>query len=199
MTTPSPLKTLCVYCGANPGRNPLFTEQALELADRMVERGITLVYGGSKVGLMGKLADRVLANGGEVIGVTTQHLMNHEVAHTGLTTLHVADTMNERKAKMLELSSAVVALPGGFGTLDELFEALTLAQLRRYQAPCGLLNTDHYYDQLIIFLQHAEQQGLLASQNLTLLQVAETPGELLDRLEHSAHKPVDDSIYFVTN
>ncbi len=199
MTTPSPLKTLCVYCGANPGRNPLFTEQALALADNMVKRGITLVYGGSKVGLMGKLADRVLANGGDVIGITTQHLMNHEVAHTGLTTLHVADTMHERKAKMLELSSAVVALPGGFGTLDELFEALTLAQLRRYQAPCGLLNTDHYYDQLIIFLQHAEQQGLLAAQNLALLQVAETPETLLDRLELCAQKPADDNIYFVTN
>lgn len=199
MATPSPLNTLCVYCGANPGRNPLFTEQALELADHMVERGITLVYGGSKVGLMGKLADRVLTKGGDVIGVTTQHLMSHEVAHTSLTTLHVADTMHERKAKMLELSSAVVALPDGFGTLDELFEALTLAQLRRYQAPFGLLNTDHYYDQLIIFLQHAEQQGLLAAQNLALLEVAETPETLLDRLEQCAQKPVDDNIYFVTN
>ncbi len=199
MATSSPLKTLCVYCGANPGRNPLFAEQALKLADQMVERGITLVYGGSRVGLMGKIADRVLAKGGEVIGVTTQHLVSHEVAHTGLTTLHVTDTMQERKAKMLELSSAVVALPGGFGTLDELFEALTLAQLRHYQAPCGLLNTDHFYDQLIIFLQHAEQQGLLATQNLALLQLAETPETLLDRLELCAQKPVDDNIYFVTN
>ncbi|MCK5894606.1 MAG: TIGR00730 family Rossman fold protein [Endozoicomonadaceae bacterium] len=193
------IKTLCVYCGANLGRNPLFTEQALELADQMVERDITLVYGGGKVGLMGKIADRVLAHGGNVIGVITQQLMDHESAHTSLTTLHVTDTMQERKATMLELSSAIIALPGGFGTLDELFDTLSLAQLRHYSAPCGLLNTDHFYDQLIVFLRHAEKQGLLAPQNLALLNMANTPTILLDKLERSAQKPADSNIYFVEN
>lgn len=171
-------KTLCVYCGANPGATPVYAEAARALARGLVDSNIALVYGGGKVGLMGVIADEVLSLGGEVTGVIPRQLVEREVGHTGLTRQFIVKDMHERKAMMAELSDGFIAMPGGMGTLEELFEVLTWAQLGIHAKPIGLLNVDHFYDGLIGFIGHAEQQGFVRPQHAALI-MAESDVELL--------------------
>ena len=146
--------SLCVYCGSSSGAHPEYAAQARAFGAELARRGIALVYGGGKVGLMGIVADAVLAGGGKAVGVIPRHLVEKEVAHAGLTEMHVVETMHERKTRMYELSQAFVALPGGFGTLDEMFEMLTWAQLGLHRWPCAFLDTRDYYRDLHRAMRH---------------------------------------------
>lgn len=177
------MQRICVYCGANPGNDPAFQAAAQELAQELAQRGLGLVYGGASVGLMGILADTMLAAGGEVIGVIPRVLVDREVAHPGLTELHQVDSMHQRKATMAELADGFIALPGGFGTLEELFEMLTWGQLGLHRKPCGLLNINGYYQGLVDFLDHAVAAGLLMEDNRRMLLQSEQPSQLLDRFQ----------------
>jgi uncharacterized protein (TIGR00730 family) len=176
------VRRVCVYAGSNPGNDLIYAQAARELADLLAERGIGLVYGGGRVGLMGVLADTALAAGGEVIGVMPQALVDREIAHEGLTELRVVASMHERKALMAELSNAFVAVPGGIGTLEELIEIYTWSQLGIHAKPCGVLNVAGYYDHLAAFLDHAVAAGFLKAEHRAVLSVASEPGELLERL-----------------
>jgi uncharacterized protein (TIGR00730 family) len=173
---------VCVYAGSNPGTDPAYADGARALAGELADRGIGLVYGGGKVGLMGVIADAVLAAGGEAIGVMPQALIDREIGHPGLTELKVVGSMHERKALMAELAGAFVALPGGIGTLEELIEVYTWSQLGIHEKACGLLNVRGYYDHLAAFLDHAVSAGFLRKQHRAVLSVAEDPAELLDAL-----------------
>ncbi|NVM79211.1 hypothetical protein FHW83_005048 [Duganella sp. SG902] len=173
-------KSICVYCGANPGASPRFAEEARALARALVERNLSLVYGGGKVGLMGVIADEVLRLGGEVTGVIPTALVEREVGHTGLTRQFIVKDMHERKAMMAQLSDGFIAMPGGLGTLEELFEVLTWAQLGIHSKPIGLLNVDGYYDGLVSFVRHATEQELVRPQHAALMMV-ENDGEALLR------------------
>lgn len=155
------MKSLCVYCGSNPGRKPVYAEQAIALGTRLGRDGITLVYGGGNVGLMGIVADATLAAGGNVTGVIPQQLVDLEVAHKGLTRLDVVTSMHERKARMFELSDGFIALPGGFGTLDEMFEMLTWRQLGLGDKPCAFLDVDGFYAPLIAMVDNLVTEGFL--------------------------------------
>jgi len=177
------MKRLCVFCGSNLGCHPAYAEAAQDLARALVTRKIDLVYGGARVGVMGVLADAVLAAGGQVIGVIPQGLVEQEVAHTGLPDLRVVASMHERKLLMSELSDGFIALPGGLGTLEELFEILTWAQLGLHRKPCGLLNVHGYYRRLVDFLDHAVAEQLLKPAYRALLLVEERSEQLLDRFE----------------
>ena len=154
--------------------------EATRLGRTLAERDLGLVYGGASVGLMGAVADAVINAGGRAVGVIPQSLIDMEIAHTGLADLHVVDSMHERKALMAELSDGFIALPGGIGTLEELFEIMTFAQLRFHQKPCGLLNIEGYYDQLIGFLNNAQMQGFVSSEQIRYLLVDQTVDGLLD-------------------
>jgi uncharacterized protein (TIGR00730 family) len=176
------VRRVCVYAGSNPGNDPAFAAAARALATTAAERGIGIVYGGGKVGLMGVIADTALAAGGEVIGVMPQALIAREIGHRGLTELQIVDSMHERKARMAELADAYIAVPGGIGTLDELIEIYTWSQLGIHDNGCGVLNVNGYYDDLIGFLDHAVVSGFLRPQHRAGLIVADDPGELLDRL-----------------
>ena len=175
-------RRICVYCGSNPGNDPRYSEATVALAQAIVAAGCGLVYGGASVGLMGLVADTALAAGGEVIGVIPDDLVRKEIAHEGLTKLHVVDTMTERKTMMADLADAFVALPGGYGTLDELFEVLTWSQLGIQAKPAGLLDVAGYWSGLTGFLDHAVAAGVLRPQHREMLLVDEEPGRLLDRL-----------------
>jgi len=152
---------LCVYCGSSSGKHPEYTEQARAFGAEMARRGIALVYGGGKVGLMGTVADAVLGGGGKVIGVIPRQLVEREVAHPGLTELVVVDTMHQRKTRMYELSDAFVALPGGFGTMDEMFEMLTWAQLGLHRYPCAFVDMRGYYSSLRTMMDHMVAEGFV--------------------------------------
>lgn len=175
--------SLCVFCGSASGASPSFERSAKELGVLLAEQGIRLVYGGASIGLMGAVADAALAAGGRVAGVIPQSLVNWEIAHGGLTELIVVGSMHERKQRMFELSDAFVALPGGYGTLDEMFEMLTWAQLGEHRKPCALLNVEGFYDDLIRFLDHASENGFLRLQHRDFLRVATSARELVDVLE----------------
>ena len=162
------MQRLCVYCGSKTGRDPAFSLAAEALAAAMLNHRIGLVYGGAQIGLMGVPADAVIAGGGEVIGVIPESLLDEEVVHRGLTTLEVVPSMHVRKQRMIELADAMVALPGGLGTLEELFEALTWAQLRFHQKPCGVLNVQGYFDGMLQCLDTAVAQGFLATEHRSL-------------------------------
>ena len=177
-----------VFCGANPGRPPEFARTASELGLALARRRLGLVFGGGKVGLMGIVADAALAGGGEVIGVLPRALVKAELAHTGVADLRVVDSMHERKALMADLADAFVALPGGFGTLDESFEILTWLQLGFHSKPFGLLNPGGYYDDLLRFLERSTRDGLLREENRREILVDTEPERLLDRL--AAHRPI---------
>ncbi|MFD0323618.1 LOG family protein [Lysobacter gummosus] len=155
------MKTLCVYCGSNSGAKPIYTERAMALGSRMARDGIALVYGGGNVGLMGTVADAVLDAGGEVIGVIPEQLVNWEVAHRGLTKLEIVGSMHERKARMFDLADGFVALPGGFGTLDEMFEMLTWRQLGIGNKPCAFLDIDGFYAPLMAMLDRMVAERFL--------------------------------------
>ncbi len=176
------VRSLCVFCGSSSGGRPEYAAAARGLGRLLGQRGIRLVYGGGNVGLMGVLADEVLAGGGQVIGVIPQHLMAKELGHAQVTELRVVDSMHERKALMAELSDAFVALPGGLGTLEELLEILTWAQLGLHAKPCGLLDVCDYYRPLREMLAHAAAEGFLRPEHEQLLVTATEPAELLDRL-----------------
>jgi len=176
------LGRVCVFCGSSTGVFPVYREEAERLADAMLARKIDLVYGGGCVGLMGILADAVLRGGGHVIGVIPDALVAREVAHLGLPDLRVVRSMHERKAVMASLADAFIALPGGFGTLEELFEALTWTQLGLHAKRCGLLNVGGFYDPLLALLDQAVASGFLKPANRDLLDTATEPGVLLDAL-----------------
>jgi len=180
------IKRLAVYCGSAVGSQPLFAECAVATAKAMVEHEVELVYGGGRLGLMGLVADGVLERGGKVYGVIPQLLVKLEVAHTGLTQLHRVDTMGERKAVMSELSDGFLCLPGGIGTLDELFEAWSENALGFHKKPFCLLNVDGFWDGLIEFVEHAHQSGFLSAQRRKQLLVATTPEEALKLLDDAA-------------
>jgi uncharacterized protein (TIGR00730 family) len=182
MSEPKPLRRVVVYCGANAGNNPAFAQAARDVGTELARRKIGLVYGGGGVGLMGIVADAALAAGGEVIGVIPEALKALEVSHSQLTELHVVPDMHSRKAMMLALSDAVIAMPGGFGTLDELFEALTWSQLDYHRMLCGLLNVAGYYDHLIAWIEHSVATGLLKRENESLIVHGNDIGAMLDML-----------------
>jgi uncharacterized protein (TIGR00730 family) len=183
------MRRVCVFCGSSSGGDGAYTEAVVELARAIAERGIGLVYGAGRVGLMGALADAALEAGGEVIGVIPRALVDREVAHQALTELHVVDSMHERKALMADLADAFVAAPGGLGTLEELFEVLTWSQLGLHDKPCGLLDVRGYYDALDAFLDHAVAEGFLRPDSRRMLLAGRDPGEILDRL--AAWSPPD--------
>ncbi|PZN32284.1 MAG: TIGR00730 family Rossman fold protein [Proteobacteria bacterium] len=183
------MRSVCVFCGSNPGDRPAFVELARTLGTLLARRGTTLVYGGGRVGLMGAAADAALAAGGRVIGVIPQMLLDREVGHSGLTQLHVVGTMAERKRLMGELADAFITLPGGIGTMDELFEAWTWTQLRLHDKPCGLLNFAGYYDALIAFLDGAVEAGFLRPRHRAALIVDTNLESLLARLADAAGRP----------
>jgi uncharacterized protein (TIGR00730 family) len=176
-------RRVCVFCGSSIGVKPAYRTEAESLGRLLGEAGLGLVYGGAQVGLMGALADAALANGGEVIGVIPRTLAGIEVAHQHLSQLILVETMHERKALMAQEADAFVALPGGFGTLDEFFEILTWAQLNIHAKPCVLVNTGGYYDHLLSFLQAAIDQGFLKRENFALIHVVVDTAEALKRLQ----------------
>jgi uncharacterized protein (TIGR00730 family) len=173
---------LCIFCGSQTGRNPEFLSATHELAELLVARRIGVVYGGGRIGLMGHLADRVIALGGEIIGVIPQALEEREAAHRGLSELRVVGSMHTRKALMAELSAGFIALPGGFGTLEELCEAVTWVQLGIQQKPCGLVNTAGYFDPLIAMFDQAVRSGFISPANRSIALSAPTPAALLNAL-----------------
>jgi uncharacterized protein (TIGR00730 family) len=175
------MKRICVFCGSSPGHDPRYLEAARTMGQTLARRGLGLVYGGGSVGLMGAVADAALAAGGEVIGVIPEVLQIRELAHRSLTTLHVVGSMHERKALMAELSDGFVALPGGMGTLEELSEVLTWAQLGLHARPIGLLDVAGYYQPLADFFDRAVGAGFLRPAHRALLLVGHDPGVLLDR------------------
>ena len=180
------MKRLAVYCGSAMGSDPAFAATAQALGEEMARRGIGLVYGGGRLGLMGVVADAVMGNGGEAYGVIPQALVDLEVAHTGLTELHLVANMHERKAMMTELTDAFVAIPGGIGTLDELFEAWSWNALGYHAKPFCLLNVDGFWDGMIEFIEHAYLSGFMSKPRRNQLLVAQTPEEALKLLDEAA-------------
>jgi hypothetical protein len=181
-----PIRRLAVYCGSAPGSDPKFANAARALAGAMAARGVDLVYGGGRLGLMGLMADSILELGGRVYGVIPQALVDVEVAHLGCTELHRVANMHERKAKMTDLADAFVALPGGIGTLDELFEAWSWNALGYHSKPFCLLNVDGFWDNLIAFIDHAHRSGFLSVQRRAQLLVADTAEAALKALDEAA-------------
>jgi uncharacterized protein (TIGR00730 family) len=177
------MQSIVVYCGSNPGTNPIYKEVAIELGGKLAARNIRLIYGGGGFGLMGTVADTVLNNGGEVTGVIPNFLADLEVAHKTLTELHFVETMHERKYKMVQLAKGVIALPGGYGTLDELFEILAWRQLKIYDGPVAIINTNGYYDLMLQQLDRMVIDGFLKAENRSLLLVAESVEQVLDQIE----------------
>lgn len=191
MSTPvHSFRRVCVFCGSNRGANAAYAAAAEHTARELASRGIGLVYGGGNIGLMGVLADAMLRTEGQVIGVIPEALMAKEVGHRGLPDLRIVKTMHERKALMAELSDAFIALPGGFGTYDELFEVLTWAQLGLHAKPCGLLNINGFFDPLLRFLDHAVEERFLRAGHRSLVVVESDPAGLLDHLarHHPRHE-----------
>ncbi len=175
------IRKICVYCGSSPGKKPAYKLAATNLARALCDHGIGLVYGGAAVGVMGAIANAVLEAGGEAIGVIPKSLAVKEVAHENLSELHVVASMHERKAMMAELADGFIALPGGWGTLEEIFEMLTWAQLGFHDKPCGLLNVEGYYDGLIDFLENSFQQQFVNELYRPMLMKAFEPAQLLDQ------------------
>jgi hypothetical protein len=182
---------LCIFCGSSPGARPDYAAATEELAKLLAQRGIGIVYGGASVGLMGLLADSALAAGGEVIGVIPAALQRKEIGHTGLTHLEVVSSMHERKALMAELSNGFIALPGGSGTLEELFEVFTWSQLGLHRKACALLNVAGYYAGLETFLDHAVNERFLRPEHRAMLLCEDTPEAVLDALERFEPPVVD--------
>ena len=181
------MKRVCVFCGSSPGARPAYTELASRLGSILAGRGMTLVYGGGNVGLMGVLANAVLAGGGNVIGVIPQAMVDLEVAHTGFPDLRIVGSMHERKALMADLADAFIALPGGLGTVEEFCEILTWAQLGMHQKPCGLINVENYFDQLIAFLDDAVRERFVRPEHRAMVLVDSDAERMIDRLQ--AYRP----------
>jgi uncharacterized protein (TIGR00730 family) len=175
------MKRICVYCGSSPGRSPAYAAAARALGAELARRGLGLVYGGASVGVMGAVADAALDHGAEVIGVIPHFFAGKEVAHQALDELLVVDSMHERKARMAELSDGFIALPGGWGTLEEIFEVLTWAQLGLHEKPCGLLDVDGYFDDLYRFLERAVSEAFVREDYRPMIMREDEAGRLLDR------------------
>lgn len=186
----SVIHSLCVYCGSSSGRRSDYAQAADLLAQTLVSRNIRLIYGGASIGIMGRVADQVLQLGGEVIGVIPEALAHKEIIHPNLTELYITQSMHERKMQMAELADGFIALPGGIGTLEELFEIWTWAQLGFHQKPCGLLNIAGYYDALLQFLDHVATEQFVKFQDRQLLIVEAEPMALLDRYAQYQPPPV---------
>jgi len=184
------ISNVCVYCGASHGSNPAFTHAAQELGQEIARRNLTLVFGGGSVGLMGAVADSTLAHGGKAIGVITELLRDKELAHQRLTRLDVVRTMHERKFAMAELAHAFIVLPGGYGTLDEMFEIIAWAQLGIHGKPIALLNTHRFFDPLWAFLDHAEDAGFLRLKHREAIILEEHPAALVSRILDADRRPV---------
>jgi uncharacterized protein (TIGR00730 family) len=176
------MKTICVFCGSSVGRNENYKNKARSLGRILANEKITLVYGGGNIGVMREIADSVLENGGEVIGVMPRHIVEKEIARKHLTKLHIVETMHERKALMAELSDAFIALPGGFGTFDEMFEVLTWNQLEIINKPVGILNIDGYFDHLLAFISHAVAEKFVREEHQNNLIVEDDEQILLEKL-----------------
>ena len=181
------MQTICVFCGSSPGSQPEYLQMARQLGQILAERKITLIFGGSKVGIMGEIAKTTLEAGGEVIGVIPEKLVKMEVAYQGLSQLHVVNTMHERKAMMAELSDGFIAMPGGLGTIEEFFEVLTWNQLGMQNKPCGLLNICGYYDKLLEFVDVAVDQLFVKDCYRDMILVDQAPETLLEKM--SAYQP----------
>jgi uncharacterized protein (TIGR00730 family) len=179
----SRLRRICVYCGSSLGNNPIYRTAAHDLGAFLAKSGIGVVYGGGNIGLMGAVADGALLQQGEVIGVIPQSLMEKELGYGGVTELHVVGSMHERKQMMVDLSDGFIALPGGFGTLDELFETLTWLQLSFHDKPVGLLNVGAFFDGLIDFITHMSQSGFVKAEHAACVLVESEPAALLARME----------------
>ena len=177
------MQRICVYCGSNMGTREEYSTAARDLADVLVRHELELVYGGAAVGIMGVIADRVLEQGGKVHGVIPRLLQEKEIAHTGLTELHVVSSMHERKSMMAVLSDGFIALPGGFGTLEELIEIVTWGQLQFHDKPCGILNVRGYFDHLLKYLDHAVTEGFLRYENRGMLLHDTDPAGLVQQFE----------------
>lgn len=185
------MQRVCVYCGSSSGRRADYSEAAKELAAVLVRHDIELVYGGSSVGIMGVLADEVLELGGEVHGVIPKMLEQKEIAHKGLTELHVVGSMHARKSMMAALSDGFIAMPGGFGTLEEIIEVLTWGQLRFHDKPCGLLNVRGYFDKLLDFIEHTESERFLRPENRAMLLCDDDPAGLIGQFERYAAPQIE--------
>lgn len=181
------IQSICLFCGSNTGTRPSYVQAARDFGSTLATRDIALVYGGGNVGLMGVAADAALAAGGRVIGVIPEFLQSKELAHQGLTELHITHTMHERKALMEDLSGGFIALPGGFGTYDELFEMLTWGQLSIHSKPIGLLNVDGFFEPLLAMVRHGVAEGFVHEANLRLFMVADTMDTLLEAM--NAYRP----------
>ena len=175
------MQRLCIYCGSSAGSNERYVDAARQLARKLAEKNIGVVYGGARVGIMGAVADAALAGGAEVIGVIPESLTRKELMHDGLTALHVVASMHERKAQMAELSDGFVALPGGFGTLEEIVEVITWAQLGFHRKPCGFLNVDGYFDAFFRFVDHAVGEGFIRTAHRNMIVCETSPESLLER------------------
>lgn len=178
------MKNICVFCGSSAGTDTIYTEVTQELARLFIDNQYTLVYGGGKIGLMGVMADEMLKNGGKVIGVIPDFLWQKEVGHRSITHLINVETMQERKDILIQKSDAFIALPGGFGTLDEIFEVISLAQLQLHKKPCAFLNINGFYDYLDKFITHAFHEGFIAKAYYDMLIIESKPATLIDRLLH---------------
>lgn len=185
------MRRVCVYCGSNSGVRPEYSAAARELADVLARHELELVYGGADKGIMGVLADAMLEHGGKVHGVIPKMLTEKEIAHQGLTELHVVASMHERKTMMAALSDGFIALPGGYGTLEEIIEIITWGQLRFHDKPCGLLNVNGYFDHLLAYLDHANKEGFLRRENRDMLLVDAEPVGLVRQFERYTAPHVD--------
>ena len=190
------MRRICVFCGSSPGARPEYLQAAKQLGYTLASKDIGLVYGGARVGMMGKIAESVLEKGGEVTGVIPKGLVEKEVAFTELADLRVVDSMHERKALMAELSDGFIALPGGLGTIEEFFEVLTWAQLGIHPKPCGLLNVKQYYDRLLDFLDHTVNENFVEPEHRSMILVDENPEILLQKFE-TYHPPIIDKVKWV--
>lgn len=179
------MQRICIFCGSNKGDDPIYVEQAALLAATLAKQGITIVYGGTTAGLMGVIAEEALANGGKVIGVIPQRLADKkDMSHQGLTELHIVGSMHQRKSKMSELSDGFIALPGGLGTFEELFEMLTWAQLDFHQKPCAIFNINGFYDKLNLFLDDVAEAKFMKPEHRQLLICENNPEQLLEKMFH---------------
>ncbi|MBU2677138.1 MAG: TIGR00730 family Rossman fold protein [Gammaproteobacteria bacterium] len=185
------MRRICVYCGSNIGARPLYADAARDLADVLVRHDLELVYGGADIGIMGIIANAVLERGGKVHGVIPKMLYEKEIAHQGLTELHIVSSMHARKSMMAALSDGFIAMPGGFGTLEEIIEIITWGQLRFHEKPCGLLNSDGYFDQLLAYLDHANTEGFLRSENRRMLLSDRSATQLIQKFERYTAPHVD--------
>ena len=185
------MKRLCVFCGSSFGVNPAYVKAAIDLGNAIAKRNICLVYGGARVGLMGEIASTVIRAKGEVIGVIPKDLVEKEVAHSNLSDLRIVGTMHERKSLMAELSDGFIAMPGGFGTIEESFEAITWAQLSFHDKSCGFLNIKGYYNDLIKFLDHSVEENFIVPEHRAMIIIDDEPESLLDKFLNYAPPKID--------